>query len=191
MTLALGKRFQPPYQARRTGLSSQGRTGEAGIKLIPNPILGTALLILAGCTQAYDRDALPDASTTLHQATTHCEMEQTALARKNYSQFTACQLAAERDFAHAIHLVKMEAFETYAAQMMALAADRDGGLVSLDDVKTRAGLIRRDYWAACACILTGRRLARNGPYYGSDIGTYYNGGDPGPAVIGGAVWNGR
>jgi len=69
-------------------------------------------------------------------------------------------VAAERSFAMKIHLQKMEAFEAYAAKMLALGADRDAGRLTLEQTKLRATEIRNDYWKECACNLT---VVRPGP----------------------------
>jgi hypothetical protein len=155
------------------------------------PIATGFALLLAGCAPTYDRTAVPDATLALHQVVSACEAKQSTKTVKNYSEFTACEVAAERNFAAAIHLQHMDAFETYAAQMLALAADRDAGLVNLDQVKARAAAIRQDYWAACACNITGRRIARWGGMSGPYESGYNGGMDAGPAMIGGVVWNGR
>lgn len=132
-------------------------------------------LLLAACAQAYDRQALPAAALTLQKDVFACESKQEVRPVKNFSQFTACQVAAERNFANSIHLAKMDVFETYAARMMALAAERDAGLADVEKIQSRAATIRKDYWAACACNITGRRIART---YGGggDTGSFYNGG---------------
>ena len=109
--------------------------------------------MLAGCASGppgYDKSAEPNATAALRQATAMCENEQTA------SKFTACEVAAQRDFAVAIHLQKMDAFDAYAAQMMALAADWEAGRVSPKRLAARAASIRSNYWRACDCNLIGR-----------------------------------
>ena len=80
-----------------------------------------------------------------------CEKEQTA------SKITACDVAAQHDFVVAIHLQKMDAFDAYAAQMMALAADWDAGRVSRGRLAARSASIRNDYSFACNCGLGIRR----------------------------------
>jgi hypothetical protein len=139
-----------------------------------NAIVLGSVLLLAGCAQAYDRDALPDAAVALHQEVFACEAKQTGREVRNYSEYAACLVAAERNFATAIHLTHMDAFEVYAARMLALAADRDTRQLSLEETRTRAADIRKDYWAACACNITGRRLAHSGNNCGGGD-TFYNG----------------
>jgi hypothetical protein len=68
----------------------------------------------------------------------------------------ACRVAAERNFAMAIQLPKMDAFDTYAAQMMALAADYDAGRIYLKRMNARAADIRNHYLYACNCGLGDR-----------------------------------
>jgi hypothetical protein len=110
-------------------------------------------LMLAGCASGpgYDKSAVPNATAAMRQATAMCEKEQTA------SKFMACRVAAERNFAMAIHLPKMEAFDTYDAKMLALAADYDTGRINLKRMGARAASIRNDYWRACDCNLRGHR----------------------------------
>jgi hypothetical protein len=110
-------------------------------------------LMLAGCASGpgYDKSAVPDATAAMRQATAMCEKEQTA------SKFTACEVAAQRDFAVAIHLPKMDAFDAYAARMMALAAAWESGRLGPRQLAARAASIRNDYWQACNCDLRGHR----------------------------------
>jgi len=109
-------------------------------------------LMLAGCASepGYDKSAVPNATAAMRQATAMCEKEQTA------SKYTACEVAAQRDFAVAIHLQKMDAFDAYAAQMIALAADWEVGRISKKQLAVRAASIRSGYWRACDCNLRGR-----------------------------------
>jgi hypothetical protein len=110
-------------------------------------------LMLAGCASGpagYDKSAVPNATAAMRQAMAICEKEQTA------SKITACDVAAQHDFAEAIHLTKMDAFDTYAAKMMALAAAWDAGRVSKNQLAHRAKSIRNDYWEACNCNPGGR-----------------------------------
>jgi hypothetical protein len=117
-------------------------------------------LLLAGCAASYDQTAVPDASHDLQVAMNRCEADQAAKDHRSYAEFAACQVAAERAFALAIHLQKMDVFETYAGRMQQLGADRDAQHLSLEETRTRAEAIRKDYWSACACNITGRRVAR-------------------------------
>ena len=117
-------------------------------------------LLLAACAQAYDRQALPAAALTLQKDVFACESKQEVRPVKNFSQFTACQVAAERNFAAAVQMQRMDVFETYASRMLALAADRDRGLMTPKQVQSRAAAIRNDYWADCDCYLNPRRMAR-------------------------------
>ena len=125
--------------------------------------IALAALMLAGCAGSYDRSAVPAAAAAMRRAVASCEKEQTA------SKFTACKVAAQHDFAMAIHLPNMDAFDAYAAQMMALAADRDAGRVSLKQAATRATSIRDEYWFACNCGLRGHRTQDYGDIIASVI----------------------
>ncbi|HWY65663.1 MAG TPA: hypothetical protein VNX61_10670 [Rhizomicrobium sp.] len=89
-------------------------------------------LILAGCASepGYDKSAMPNATAAMRQETAMCEKEQTP-TKFTASKFMACRVAAERNLAMAIHLPKMDAFNTYAAKMLALAADYDAGRINL------------------------------------------------------------
>jgi hypothetical protein len=104
-------------------------------------------LLLAGCASGpgYDKSAVPNATAAMRQVTAMCEKEQTA------SKITACEVAAQRDFAVAIHLPKMDAFDAYAAKMTALAAAWDAGRLSPRQLAVRAASIRSDYRMACNC----------------------------------------
>ena len=103
-----------------------------------------SLLMLAGCSSGplYDKSAVPGATAAMREAAALCEREHTA------SKFMACQVAAERNFVVAIHLPKTDAFDAYATQMMALAADHDAGRVNEVQANARATSIRNDYWLA-------------------------------------------
>jgi hypothetical protein len=152
-------------------------------------ILGFALL-LAGCAHDYDQGAVPNATRTMRDALNDCEGEQMARAKRSYSQFTACELTAEREFATTIHLRRMDVFEIYASRMMALGADRDDGQLSPQDVQARANAIRKAYLADCECQRRAPRAGSGGVV--ADVGFGYpQPADPGPAIIGGAIWNGR
>jgi hypothetical protein len=109
-------------------------------------------LMLTGCVSepGYDKSAVPNASAAMRQATAICQKERTA------ARYTACEVTAQRDFAVAIHLRNMDAFDAYAAQMMALAGDWDAGRVGRRQLADRAASIRTDYWMACNCDLRGR-----------------------------------
>ena len=125
-------------------------------------------LTLAGCAsepseRGYDKSAVPDATAAMRQATTMCEKEQPP-AKFNASKFMACRVAAERNFAMAIHLPKMDVFDTYADKMLALAADQDAGRISLKRMSHRAASIRDDYWRACNCGLGGRGASDWNPF---------------------------
>src|SRR5215475_13925373 len=87
-------------------------------------------LMLAGCADTYNRSAMPIAAAGLQQETAGCKARWTAKEFKTYSEWQACQLTAERGFMRAIALTKMDAFEVYAADMQALAVDRDAKRVT-------------------------------------------------------------
>ena len=116
-------------------------------------LIALSALMLAGCASepVYDKSAVPSATAAMREATALCEKEQTASKR------TACEVAAQRDFAVAIHLPKMDAFDVYAAQMTALAADWDAGRISPKRLALRAAFIRNQYWFACNCNFRDRR----------------------------------
>jgi len=109
-------------------------------------------LILAGCASGdgYDKSAVPEATAAMRRTMAICEKEQTA------SKITACDVAAQRDYAVAIHLTKMDAFDTYAAKMTSLAASWEAGRISPGQLAVRARSIRNDYREACNCDLGGR-----------------------------------
>jgi hypothetical protein len=120
-------------------------------------------LMLAGCASeppGYDKSAVPDATAAARQAAAMCEKEQTE-STFTASKFMACRVAAERNFAMAIHVRKMDAFDIYADKMLALAADYDAGHVNLARMDRRAASIRNDYWRACNCNLGGGTEAWN------------------------------
>jgi hypothetical protein len=115
-------------------------------------------LMLAGCATeqpSYDKSAVPDATAAMREATAICEKEQT-LSKFSAAKFMACRVAAERNFAMAIHLPKMDAFDAYATQMISLAADYDAGRIYLKRMHARAAYIRNHYLYACDCGLGAR-----------------------------------
>ena len=122
-------------------------------------------LTLAGCASepGYDKSAVPDATPAARQAAEMCEKEQ-APAKFSASKFMACRVAAERNFAMAIHMRKMDVFDTYAARMLTLAADYDAGHINLKRMGTRAASIRDDYRRACKCNLGGRVASDWNPF---------------------------
>ena len=129
-------------------------------------------LMLAGCADTdnkadtYDKSAVPGATAAMRQATALCEKQQSAI-QFNASKFMACRVAAERDFAVAVHLPRMDAFDTYAARMLALAADYDAGRIYLKPMVARAASIRNDYLRACDCNPAGRRASDWNPFVAS------------------------
>lgn len=117
------------------------------------PAIALSALMLTACSTTYDLSAVPQATAAMDQATALCERD----VHQNHSQYTACRLAAERSFANSIHLARMELFETYAARMLALAADRDAGRLNQQQMEARAASIRNDYWLVCNCSQYGRQ----------------------------------
>ena len=114
-------------------------------------IMIISALMLAGCADTYNRSAMPKAASGLQQETVGCKARWTAKELKTYSEWQACQLTAERSFARAIALTKMDAFEVYAAGMQALAADRDANRVTDRQVRSRSEEIQWKFLADCGC----------------------------------------
>ncbi len=114
-------------------------------------IIAISLLTLAGCADSYDKSVMPAAAAGLQQQTAACKTRWTGKEFKTYSEWQACQLAAERGFARAINLTKMQAFEVYAADMQVLAADRDAKRVTDHQVRSRAEYILWKFLADCDC----------------------------------------
>jgi hypothetical protein len=108
-------------------------------------------LMLAGCADTYNRSAMPKAAATLQHETVACKTRWTAKELKTYSEWQACQLIVERTFAQTIALTKMDAFEAYAADMQALATDRDAHRVTDREVRSRANDIQWRFFADCGC----------------------------------------
>ncbi len=121
-------------------------------------LIALSALMLAGCTSelGYDKSAVPNATAAMRQETAMCEKEQPP-TKFPASKFVACRVAAERNFAMAIHVRKMDVFDTYADKMLALAADYDAGHIDLKRMDRRATSIRDDYRRACDCNLNGHR----------------------------------
>jgi hypothetical protein len=123
------------------------------------PTITLSALLLTGCASeqpSYDKSAVPDATAAMRQETAMCEKEQPP-AKFAASKFMACRVAAERSFAMAIHVRRMDAFDTYAAKMLSLAGDYDAGHINLKRMDRRAASIRDDYRRACDCNLNGHR----------------------------------
>ena len=114
-------------------------------------IITISSLMLAGCADTYSRSAMPKAAAALQQATVGCKARWTAKEFKTYSEWQACQLTAERGFARTIALTKMDAFEIYAADMQALAVDRDAHRVTDRQVRSMANDIQWRFLADCGC----------------------------------------
>ncbi len=116
-------------------------------------ILSTTIsaLMLASCAPTYDGSAMPKAAAELQQDTVGCKARWTAKEFKTYSEWQACQLIAARGFAWAIALTKMEAFDVYAADMQALAVDRDAHRVTDRQFRSRANDMYWRFLADCGC----------------------------------------
>jgi len=108
-------------------------------------------LMLAGCADTYNKSVMPKAAAGLQQQTAGCKARWTAKELRSYSEWQACQLTAERAFAATISLTRMDAFEAYAADMQALAADRDANRVTEGQVRSRAQEIQWRFLVACGC----------------------------------------
>ena len=129
-------------------------------------------LILAGCAGSYDRSAMPNAASSLQLETAFCKARWTAKEFRTYSEWQACQLTAERSFARAIALTKMDAFEVYAADMQALAVDRDAHRVTEPQIRSRAMKILRRFLADCGC----KPERQQGSPLGIDYSAHYSNG---------------
>jgi len=110
-----------------------------------------AALMLTGCADSYNKSAMPNAAAELKQETVGCKTRWTAKELKSYSDWQACQLTAERGFARTINLKRMDAFEAYATDMQALAADRDAKRVTDRQVRSRAQEILWKFLVDCGC----------------------------------------
>lgn len=146
-----------------------------------NRILGITVcaLSLAACASTYNKAAMPLAASRLQLDTGICEARWTAKEFKTYSAWQACQLTAERSFAVAIALTRMDAFEEYAAGMRMLAADRDAGRVTDHQVRSRANDVYWRFLAECGC--KPQRLQRSLPSNAGSIGDYQNPDDHMPS----------
>jgi hypothetical protein len=141
-------------------------------------IVAISALMLAGCagakTDTYNKSVMPTATAGLQQETVGCKAKWTAKTFRNYSEWQACQLTAERGFLTTISLTKMDAFEVYAADMRALAADRDAKRVTGSQVISRTEEIRSKFFADCDCRQPGWRRLNRSPAWN------YAGGGFGP-----------
>ena len=121
-------------------------------------------LLLAACADTYNRSAMTNAATSLQQEAGGCKTKWAAKEITTYSQWQACQLTADRGFAKTIALTKMDAFEVYAADMQALAADLDAHRVTDRQARSRAREIQWKFLADCGCDPRRRLAANVGPY---------------------------
>ncbi len=108
-------------------------------------------LMLAGCADTYNKLAMPKAAASLHQEAVACKTKWEAKEFRTYSEWEACESTAERGFAKAIALTKMDAFEVYAADMQTLAADWDAHRVTDRQARSRAKDIQWKFFADCGC----------------------------------------
>src|SRR5258708_21058015 len=108
-------------------------------------------LMLASCADTYNKSVMPKAAAGLQQETVGCKARWTAKEFKTYAEWQACQLTAERGFARAINLTKMDAFEVYAAEMQALAADRDAKRITDHQVRSSAEELQWKFLVDCGC----------------------------------------
>jgi hypothetical protein len=112
----------------------------------------TCGLLLSGCA-GYDRFAEPSASLALDRAMDRCRHSPPQDQSQKHSEFMACELAAERDFALATRTERMDAFAVYARQMQQVAADWDAQKLSPEQATLRRDDILRQYVAACDCTI--------------------------------------
>jgi len=134
-----------------------------------------SVLLLAGCagtTGTYNKSAMPTAASALQQEAVGCKARWTANEFKTYSAWQACQLTAERSFARTIALTKMDAFEVYAADMQALAVDRDAHRVTDPQIRSRAMKILHRFLADCGC----KPERQQGSPLGIDYSAHYSNG---------------
>ncbi len=113
--------------------------------------ISISALMLAGCADGYNRSVMPSAAAALQQETVGCKTRWTAKEFKTYSDWQVCQLTAERGFARTINLTRMDAFEAYATDMQALAADRDAKRVTDRQVRSRSEEILWKFLVDCGC----------------------------------------
>jgi hypothetical protein len=122
-------------------------------------------LMLAGCATGYDKSAMPKAAANLQQEAGGCKTKWEAKEFKTYSELQACYLTAQRGFFRSIALTKMDAFEVYAADMQALAADWDAHRVTDRQARPRAKEIQWKFFADCGCKPRGHLSPSSaGPY---------------------------
>jgi len=137
-------------------------------------------LMLAGCASTYNKSAMPNAASGLQLETAICKARWTAKEFKTYSEWQACQLTAERGFARTIALTKMDAFEVYAADVQALAVDRDAHRVTDRQVRSRANDVYTRFLADCGCKPQGQPGTTVGIDFFSRAGFYSSGSALGP-----------
>ena len=113
-------------------------------------------LMLASCADTYNKSAVPQAAASLQQEAVSCNAKWEAKEFKTHSEWQACHLTAVRVFYRAVALTKMDAFEVYAADMQALAADWDAHRVTDRQTRPRAKEIQWKFFADCGCKPRGR-----------------------------------
>ena len=153
--------------------------------------IAISALMLAGCAgnkaDTYNKSVMPTATAGLQQQTVGCKARWTAKEFRNYSEWQACQLTAERGFLTTISLTKMDAFEVYAADMRALAADRDAKRITATQVVSRTEEIRSKFFVDCDCRQPGwrrRNVVDGWPYMGQ---SNWAPTSMGPSAIGNAA----
>jgi hypothetical protein len=112
---------------------------------------------------------MPKAAANLQQETVGCKARWTAKEFRNYSEWQACQLTAEHTFVTNINLTKMDAFEAYAAEMRALAADRDAKRVTDRQVRSRAEEIHWKFLVDCDCKPAWKQRPAYGHMYANTL----------------------
>ena len=128
-----------------------------------------SVLMLAGCADTYNKSVMPKAAASLQQETAGCKARWTAKEFRTYSEWQACQLRAEHAFATTISLTRMDAFDVYAAEMRALAADRDAGRVTDRQVRSRAEEIQWKFLADCSCKPGWKQRPAYGHQYANNL----------------------
>lgn len=116
-------------------------------------------LFMSSCA-GNDRFAEQSSLLALRHAMERCASSLPANDPKKYFDLTSCQMSAERDFAMATHMTRMDVFDVYASEMRKIGADLDADKFAPGEAMERTNEIRQEFLTNCDCTLLGTKMLR-------------------------------
>ena len=107
--------------------------------------LSAVCVPLAACAGVYDASAVPSAQAAMQYAKDQCVARLNSGEYKTTLESVNCALEADRAFAVAVKLKKMDLYNAYAGRMRMVAMDRDAGRITREEAQMRGGAVWKDY----------------------------------------------